>query len=84
MGDADQGGAAGAGLEYVRHAAAVAGDRPWFAIGGIEPSNLDEVLEAGARRVVVVRAVRDAADPEAAARALLAQLRGPGPVSGRR
>ncbi len=69
-----------AGLEYVRHAASAAGDRPWFAIGGIDGSNLGEVIEAGARRVVVVRAVRDAADPEAAARALRAQLRGSGPV----
>jgi thiamine-phosphate pyrophosphorylase len=73
-------GRAAAGLEYVRHAASVAGDRPWFAIGGIDGSNLGEVIEAGARRVVVVRAIRDAADPEAAARALRAQLRGSGPV----
>jgi thiamine-phosphate pyrophosphorylase len=68
------------GLEYVRHAASAAGDRPWFAIGGIDGSNLGEVIEAGARRVVVVRAIRDAADPEAAARALRAQLRRSGPV----
>jgi thiamine-phosphate pyrophosphorylase len=73
-----------AGLEYVRHAAALAGDRPWFAIGGIDSGNLAEVVAAGARRVVVVRAVRDAADPEAAARALRAQLQAAGPVSERR
>lgn len=66
-----------AGLEYVRHAAEVAGsDRPWFAIGGIDLGNLDEVMAAGARRVVVVRAVRDAADPEAAARELHTRLGG--------
>jgi thiamine-phosphate pyrophosphorylase len=52
----------------------VAGDRPWFAIGGIDPTNLAEVMEAGARRVVVVRAIREAADPEAAARSLREQL----------
>jgi thiamine-phosphate pyrophosphorylase len=59
-----------AGLEYVRHAAERGGERPWFAIGGIHPGNLAEVIAAGARRVVVLRAIRDAADPEAAARVL--------------
>jgi thiamine-phosphate pyrophosphorylase len=59
-----------AGLSYVRHAARVAGDRPWFAIGGIDPDNVREVIAAGASRVVVVRAIRDAADPERAARGL--------------
>jgi thiamine-phosphate pyrophosphorylase len=62
------------GLELVRHAASVA-TKPWFAIGGIDLSNVADVAAAGARRVVVVRAIRDAADPEAAARALLAGLR---------
>ncbi len=47
---------------------------PWFAIGGIDASNVDEVVAAGARRIVVVRAIRDAADPEAAARELRARL----------
>jgi thiamine-phosphate pyrophosphorylase len=65
-----------AGLEYVRHAAATAGDRPWFAIGGIDASNVDEVVEAGARRIVVVRAIRDAADPRAAAAELRGALEG--------
>jgi thiamine-phosphate pyrophosphorylase len=59
-----------AGLEYVRHAAAHAGEQPWFAIGGIDETNVGEVVAAGARRVVVVRAIRDAADPEGAARRL--------------
>jgi thiamine-phosphate pyrophosphorylase len=59
-----------AGLDYVRHAAAHAGEQPWFAIGGIDEANVGEVVEAGARRVVVVRAIRDAADPEGAARRL--------------
>jgi thiamine-phosphate pyrophosphorylase len=65
-----------AGLSYVRHAAAHGGERPWFAIGGISLENVGQVVEAGARRVVVVRAIRDAADPEAAARALRAALPG--------
>ncbi len=62
------------GLEYVRHAAANAGDLPWFAIGGIDASTVGDVIAAGASRVVVVRAIRDAADPEAAARELGAAL----------
>ena len=65
-----------AGLDYVRHAAAHGGERPWFAIGGIDETNVSEVIEAGARRVVVVRAIRDAADPEAAARRLRDALPG--------
>ena len=63
-----------AGLEVIRHAAAVGADAPWFAIGGIEAGNVREVADAGARRVVVVRAIRDAADPEAAAGSLRAAL----------
>ncbi|MEJ7876196.1 MAG: thiamine phosphate synthase [Solirubrobacterales bacterium] len=63
-----------AGLELIRHAAGSAGDAPWFAIGGIDGSNVGDVVEAGARRIVVVRAVRDAADPEAAASELRARL----------
>ncbi len=63
-----------AGLDYVRHAAAHAGDLPWFAIGGIDTDNVGEVVDAGASRIVVVRAIRDAADPEAVARELRAAL----------
>ena len=59
-----------AGLDYVRYAASVAGERPWFAIGGIDPGNVRDVIAAGASRVVVVRAIRDADDPHAAAAAL--------------
>jgi thiamine-phosphate pyrophosphorylase len=47
---------------------------PWFAIGGVELSNVAEVTAAGAPGVAVVRAIRDAADPEAAARELRAAL----------
>ncbi len=43
---------------------------PWFAIGGINVENVSQVVAAGAERIVVVRAIRDAADPNAAARTL--------------
>jgi thiamine-phosphate pyrophosphorylase len=62
------------GLELTRHAAALGTTRPWFAIGGIALDNLDQVLAAGATRVVVVRALTEAADPRAAAAALRARL----------
>ena len=47
---------------------------PWFAIGGIELSNVAEVAGVGAPGVAVVRAIRDADDPQAAARILRAAL----------
>jgi thiamine-phosphate pyrophosphorylase len=62
------------GLELVAYAASVAGSKPWFAIGGIDEQRLDEVLAAGARRVVVVRAITAAADPGAAAAAIRKRL----------
>jgi thiamine-phosphate pyrophosphorylase len=65
-----------AGLDYVRYAAANGGDAPWFAIGGIDAGNVSEVVEAGARRIVVVRAIRDSADPERAAAELREALAG--------
>ena len=49
---------------------------PWFAIGGIDDTNIDEVVAAGAQRVVVVRAITDAPDPASAAAALKASLPG--------
>ena len=57
------------GLELVSHAASVA-QHPFFAIGGIDRSNAAQVVEAGARRLCVVRAIRDAEDPTAAAERL--------------
>jgi thiamine-phosphate pyrophosphorylase len=48
--------------------------KPWFAIGGIDASTVGDVLAAGARRIVVVRAIELAEDPEAAARTLRARL----------
>ena len=61
------------GLDLLRASAARV-TIPWFAIGGIDLSNVAEVSAAGAPGVAVVRAIRDAEDPEAAARALRAAL----------
>ncbi|GLY71640.1 thiamine phosphate synthase [Amycolatopsis taiwanensis] len=62
------------GLDLVRATADSATSRPWFAIGGIDLTRLPEVIAAGASRVVVVRAITEAEDPEAAARAIRARL----------
>ncbi len=67
-------GRPGTGLDLIRFAAEAAGDLPWFAIGGIDETNLDDVIRAGARRVVVVRAVTEAADPVGAAARLKEKL----------
>ena len=60
-------GRAAPGLELVRDTAAQATSRPWFAIGGIDEQRLPEVIAAGAHRIVVVRAITAAENPEAAA-----------------
>jgi thiamine-phosphate pyrophosphorylase len=65
--------ATGTGL--LEHVAGSAPDRPWFAIGGISLARLDEVLGAGATRVVVVRAITEADDPAAAAASFTRRLR---------
>lgn len=62
------------GLDLVRATAARNPAKPWFAIGGIDADRLPEVLEAGARRIVVVRAITAADDPRAAAAELKAAL----------
>lgn len=62
------------GLDLVRAVASRRTPKPWFAIGGIDIPRLPEVLAAGARRVVVVRAITAADDPQAAARELSAAL----------
>ncbi len=54
---------------------------PWFAIGGIDSANIDQVIAAGASRVAVVRAVCDSPDPAAAARGLLDHLAAPAAVT---
>ena len=68
------------GLELVRFAGAHA-PVAFFAIGGIDASNVGAVVEAGARRIAVVRAIADAADPRAAAAALRAAVVG-SPIDG--
>ncbi|QXV61316.1 thiamine phosphate synthase [Amycolatopsis sp. TNS106] len=62
------------GLDLVRSTAGLGTTRPWFAIGGIDAERLPEVLDAGASRIVVVRAITEAEDPEAAARTLRSAL----------
>lgn len=78
-------GRPGVGLDLIRAAAAAAADgpagsraaaKPWFAIGGIDESTLGDVLDAGATRIVVVRAITGADDPETAARRLRDRLPG--------
>jgi thiamine-phosphate pyrophosphorylase len=64
------------GLTLVEHAAGLATDKPWFAIGGIDTTNVDQVIDAGARRIVVVRAITEAEDPKAAAQQLARRIRG--------
>ncbi len=64
-------GRAPVGLDYVRQVSDLKLSIPFFAIGGIDASNLERVLEAGARRVAVVRAIGNAAGPQAAAAGLL-------------
>jgi thiamine-phosphate pyrophosphorylase len=63
-----------AGLELLEYTAGRRFARPWFAIGGIGAATLDQVLAAGATRVVVVRAITEADDPRAAAAALARRL----------
>jgi len=63
------------GLGLPRHVAGQHPARPWFAIGGISLDRLDDVLAAGATRVVVVRAITEADDPAAATRAFASRLR---------
>jgi thiamine-phosphate pyrophosphorylase len=62
-------GRSATGLELIRTAAETAA-MPWFAIGGIDQDNVEDVVDAGAERICVVRAIRDAHDPRDAAGAL--------------
>ncbi|MBV8930232.1 MAG: thiamine phosphate synthase [Mycobacteriaceae bacterium] len=62
------------GLDLVRKVAESGCEKPWFAIGGIDEQRMGQVLDAGARRVVVVRAITNADDPRAAAQRLKAAL----------
>jgi thiamine-phosphate pyrophosphorylase len=65
-----------AGLAYVDWAAANV-TKPWFAIGGIDAGTVAAVSAHGATRIVVVRAIAAAADPESAARVLRGRLEAP-------
>ena len=67
-------GRAAAGLSYVREVAARAMTIPWFAIGGITLENVQQVLDAGATRIALVRAVLDAEDPTVAANGFVEAL----------
>lgn len=62
------------GLGLIRYVASLNTVKPWFAIGGIDQSTIGEVLDAGATRVVVVRAITEAENPFEAARSLRARL----------
>ena len=63
------------GVDPLRYAASHV-DVPWFAIGGIDADTVGAVVKAGARRIVVVRAIAQADDPEATARALRTAVNG--------
>ncbi|MEV5648340.1 thiamine phosphate synthase [Nocardia sp. NPDC052254] len=67
-------GRTAAGIDLVRSTADSHPSRPWFAIGGVDSERLPEVLAAGAGRIVVVRAITAARDPQTAARALKQRL----------
>ncbi|MBT2531937.1 thiamine phosphate synthase [Arthrobacter sp. ISL-48] len=76
-------GRSAVGLDLIRYAAGEVtkagsfpgrASVPWFAIGGIDLGNVEQVVAAGASRLVVVRAITEASDPAAAAGALLAAL----------
>ncbi|NJM72484.1 MAG: thiamine phosphate synthase [Scytonema sp. RU_4_4] len=66
-------GKAPAGLEYVNYAAKNC-SIPWFAIGGIDPNNINEVIDAGANRVAVVRSLMQAEQPTLVTQFFLSQL----------
>jgi thiamine-phosphate pyrophosphorylase len=66
-------GKAAAGLEYIQYAAKHA-SVPWFAIGGIDPSNINDVLASGAQRVAIVRAIMQAEQPTLVTQYFLSQL----------
>ncbi|BCL38147.1 thiamine-phosphate synthase [Nostoc sp. MS1] len=66
-------GKAAAGLEYVKYAAQNS-SVPWFAIGGIDANNINDVIDAGAERVAVVRSLMQAEQPTLVTQYFLSQL----------
>ncbi|HEV2892915.1 MAG TPA: thiamine phosphate synthase [Actinomycetota bacterium] len=76
-------GRAATGTSLIRAVATLDPPQPWFAIGGIDPTNLPQITAAGATRIVVVRAITDAPDPATATTALRHRLSsGPPPADG--
>ena len=69
------------GLEYVKHAANNC-SIPWFAIGGIDTNNINDVIDAGAARIAVVRSLMQAEQPTLVTQYLLSQLNRVGSESG--
>ena len=71
-------GRAAVGIELLKYAAnnvsEVESNKPWFAIGGIDLTNINQVVDAGASRIVVVRAITEAEDPASAANRLRSAL----------
>jgi len=61
------------GLDYVKWASKNI-DIPAFVIGGIDEENIDKVINAGASRVAVVRAIINAKSPQKAAEKFCARL----------
>lgn len=66
-------GRPGTGIALVQHAARTL-QLPWFVTGGMSDDTLEPVLAAGARRIVVVRAITEAPDPPAIAARLKQRL----------
>jgi thiamine-phosphate pyrophosphorylase len=62
-----------AGFDYLAHAIAHC-PLPWFAIGGIDPHNIHDVLKAGVQRVAVVRAIMESEQPDLMTQYFLSQL----------
>jgi thiamine-phosphate pyrophosphorylase len=68
-------GRAGTGLDYLRYAAGTLGKQlPFIVTGGVTPDTLPPMLDAGARRFVVVRYLTEADDPTTNARRLRAKI----------
>ena len=61
------------GLEYVKWASENV-QIPFFAIGGIDEENVSQVVEAGAKKIAVVRAIINAQNPAKAAEFFLHSL----------
>ncbi len=59
-------GRPGTGLDLVAYARERV-ELPWFVTGGMNPRTLPAAMEAGARRIVVVRALVEAPDPASVA-----------------